>query len=78
MLSLTSDGILVLNSSGAIDFANARFLRTEGRQLNEITGIKLSDVSFTLIDEELMEKVSSALPGEILKKEIHVETVDGS
>lgn len=78
MLSLTSDGILVLNSSGVIDFANARFLRIERCQLNEIAGKKLSDVSFTLVDGELMEKVFSASPGDIFEKEIHVEMVDGS
>lgn len=68
MLSLTSDAILVLNLSGAIDFANARFLRIEGCQLKEIAGKKLSDVPFTLVDEELMEKVVSASPGEIFEK----------
>jgi PAS domain S-box-containing protein len=78
MLSLTSDGILVLNSSGIIDFANARFLRIEGCQLNEIAGKKLSDVSFTLVDGELMETVVSASPGDIFEKEIHVEMADGS
>ncbi|MDE4907640.1 PAS domain S-box protein [Methanogenium marinum] len=78
MLSLTSDGIIVLNSSGVIDFANVRFLKIEGCQLDEIVGKKLSDVSFTLIDDELMEKVFSSSPGEISEKEIHVEMVDES
>ncbi|WFN35581.1 PAS domain S-box protein [Methanogenium sp. S4BF] len=78
MLSLTSDAILVLNSSGDIDFANARFLRIEGYELDDIAGKCLSEVPFTLVDDEVMEKAASSPSGEIFEKEIPVETADGS
>lgn len=78
MLSLTSDAILVVNASGVIDFANARFLRIEGCLLNEIAGRYLSDVSFRLVDNEMAEIISSSSPGEIFEKEISVETADGA
>lgn len=78
MLSLTSDAILVISASGVIDFANCRFLGIEGWQLDEIAGKKLSELSFSLIDEDIMEKVSSPIPGEIFEKEITVKDEGGS
>jgi len=78
MLSLTSDAILVLNASGVIDYANSRFLAIEGWQMEDIAGKTLSDVSSLLIDDEMMERISSPSPGNIFEKEVVVQTDSGS
>lgn len=78
MLSLTSDAILVIHASGVINFANSRFLEIEGRKLNEVAGKNISDLSFSLVDEEVAEKVSSPTPGETFEKEISVKAEDGT
>lgn len=78
MLSLTSDAILVLNASGVIDYANSRFLAIEGWQMDEIAGKTLADVSSVLIDDEMMEKITSPSPGRIFEKEVVIRTESGS